>query len=86
MADILDIIGNVIFEGLDKAIHSKSIAFRLSFLVLFNVFALGIIFICTYFGVLLLEEQLLISIILFGIDLLFLALYIYFISLLRSKK
>ncbi len=86
MADLFDIIGNIIAEGFSKVLETNSKPFRISFIVLFLLFDLGIIFICIYLGIILLKDKIIISLILLGIAFLFLLLLIYFIIRIKSKK
>ena len=86
MADILDIIANVILDGLDKAVSSKNMFFRISFIVIFNIFVLGMMCGSVYVIITTIKKQLFISIIFLAIFLIFLVLYLYFINLLKSKK
>ena len=86
MSELIDEIANVVLEGFDKAIHSKSKALRNSFIVLFTFFELTIIIPCTYFGIVLFREKSVLAIILLAIAFVFSLGFIYFIYLLRSRR
>ena len=86
MSELIDVIANVVLEGFDKAIHSKSKAFRNAFLILFTFFELIIIIPCTYLGIVFFQERFVLAIILLIVAFVFFLGYLSFIYVLKSRR